>query len=570
MNENTGPKLQLEAKPNLPFQGDTVALTASVTKPDRNSGEYKYTWKLESDTGVPDQAASLFKLEGKEKNYYKQFLDTTELLPDTYTVKVDATPKTGKKLQATLAITVQQAPLAAMAHQFRQDSIGIATRQTSPTDDQGLWVKLRQCLEGRRFEMYDSLVTEIMCGNSYEPPGERLDSCNYRHGVQGYQLLKAATETFLLCHACCGNFDTIGDNFSSREESPRLGHSATQEDMQNYLNQYLSSSASPQTLPYLGQILKNLDLLGLESTNYPCSQSVRGQPCMFELIWSYWQEQGGLVQTINAITLRFQNRRVHPGSVIDPLANLALDPLRPLNNLLWGYVQDSRQRLTVARRAYEYEHEYGLLTEGKAVGKIHPAERRGQFLESFHALLQAAAVWYRDLQNTMVNPDPFPILEKIRTVHLQLAKGANNQFGELSSTARMEMMMAQWLIAQPPMREFLHSRAMVPYAEPWMGQVDAMHKLMSWSDVSVSYFDLLARFGEMILLSIRYGNWTQASNPQQANNWLQYWRPEIQGYIEAYRTVTGVDLSASSGQRTSVNAMQPSKLLQRRSQRNTV
>jgi len=41
----------------------------------------------------------------------------------------------------------------------------------------------------------------------------------------------------------------------------------------------------------------------------------------------------------------------------------------------------------------------------------------------------------------------------------------------------MEMM-----IAQPPMREFLQSRAMVPYSETWMGQVDAMRKLMGWSD----------------------------------------------------------------------------------------
>ena len=33
-------------------------------------------------------------------------------------------------------------------------------------------------------------------------------------------------------------------------------------------------------------------------------------PCLLELIWSYWQEEGMLVQTMNAITRRFQNMRV--------------------------------------------------------------------------------------------------------------------------------------------------------------------------------------------------------------------------------------------------------------------
>ena len=32
-------------------------------------------------------------------------------------------------------------------------------------------------------------------------------------------------------------------------------------------------------------------------------------PCLIELIWSYWQEEGMLVQTLNAISRRFQNLR---------------------------------------------------------------------------------------------------------------------------------------------------------------------------------------------------------------------------------------------------------------------
>ena len=81
-------------------------------------------------------------------------------------------------------------------------------------------------------------------------------------------------------------------------------------------------------------------------------------PCLLELIWSYWHEEGMLVQTMNAIA-GVSRTSAAPGDR-DPLAQLEIDPLRPLNNLLWGYIQDEQNRLTVERRAYEYDHHYGL------------------------------------------------------------------------------------------------------------------------------------------------------------------------------------------------------------------
>jgi hypothetical protein len=60
---------------------------------------------------------------------------------------------------------------------------------------------------------------------------------------------------------------------------------------------------------------------------------------------------------MNAIALRFQNRRL---SDRDPLANPEIDPIRPLNNLMWGYIQDDQHRLTLQRRSFEYDHHYGL------------------------------------------------------------------------------------------------------------------------------------------------------------------------------------------------------------------
>ena len=76
-----------------------------------------------------------------------------------------------------------------------------------------------------------------------------------------------------------------------------------------------------------------------------------------------------------------------------------------------------------------------------------------------------------------------------------------------------------------------------------MAPVDAMKKLQGWTDISVLHFRDLAVFGEQLLLGIRFGAWTAVNEPEQAANWARYWRPEIQGYIHAYRAVTGVDLT---------------------------
>ena len=104
------------------------------------------------------------------------------------------------------------------------------------------------------------------------------------------------------------------------------------------------------------------------------------------------------------------------------------------------------------------------------------------------------------------------------------------------------MLMDQWILSRPEMRQFLPSRHMVPYREPWMGQVDTMKRLQGWTEVPVTHFNKLAIYGEQILLSVRYGNWNYVTNSVQAAHWTRYWRTEIQNYIHSYRAVTGVDL----------------------------
>jgi hypothetical protein len=42
---------------------------------------------------------------------------------------------------------------------------------------------------------------------------------------------------------------------------------------------------------------------------YGLLRSRVAEPCLLELIWSYWKEEGMLVQAMNSITGRFQNIR---------------------------------------------------------------------------------------------------------------------------------------------------------------------------------------------------------------------------------------------------------------------
>jgi hypothetical protein len=286
-------------------------------------------------------------------------------------------------------------------------------------------------------------------------------------------------------------------------------------------------------------------------------------PPMLELIWSYWMEQGMLVQGINAVTLRFQNR-MYPGR--DGLRRFDISPLRPLNNLLWGYVQREPDRLSLARRAYEYDHHYGLRLSGQAVPSMQPADSRTQFLEAFHRLLVEAMQYYQLSMNTTMQADAFPVLDALRELHLTLAEGAHNQFGDLPGTARAEMLVQQWLLSRPEVREFLGGRPGVPYPEAWMPHVETLRQVMGWNDGSIRHYRDLATFGEQLLLSIRLMPWSSQTDANVAAGWLTFWRPEVQGYVHAYRAVTGVDLAMKD--RPAIPGgqwnLQPSDLIQRR------
>ena len=492
---------------------------------------------------------------------------------------------------------------------------GISLKSTTyeRTPDLPLWVSILNSSERMSFDSYSQYMDLIFCGENENNEGlERKD--RFQNGMRrlsnrrflpfsdtdSYRVLKAATEAFVMVNCEVAFSPSSGDNTLFPEnETMRLiqqrGFNVSGLNDQNpafdtIWNNYLKPLGNDQrTLPYLFVVRNKLRDLPLKSmtiediinrvsgsshndnSELDLAQNVcvgliserLTQSCFLELIWSYWHEESMMIQGLNAITRRFQNIRSQ--KQLDPLAGMEIDPLQPLNNLIWGYIQDDQHRLTVARRAYEYDHHYGFSIKGKAIQQFRPANSRTRFIESFHQLLYLCAQFYKQEDNTTIKADAFPIRNALREVHLILAEGAHNQYGDLPSTARIEMLMQQYLLARPEFRQFIPSHNMVANPEPWMDRVASLNKLMGWTDISPIHFHNLGVFGEQLLLSIRFGDW--ADNTVLANQaavWANFWRQAIQEYIHAYHGVTGIDLAAerTNGQR--IDSKPPSYHLARR------
>ena len=462
--------------------------------------------------------------------------------------------------------------------------ISLSRSETESTEDLPLWIAIRNGTEALSFNNYLSFVDMLFCDDQQGGRGgfgpERNAYNKLKHkrflpftDTDAYRVLKAATEAFVMVNCAVlespgfGRHDNNG--YLDRRGLPTFanGGRGFEDAFERYLEP-IGKFDRQRILPYLALVRRKLPDIPVRDFDHDednlCVGFVQDKlanPCMVELIWSYWLEEAMLVQTMNAVTRRFQNL----GSPVtpDPLANLEIDPLRPLNNLIWGYTQDEQHRLTVNRRNNEYDHAYGLRLQGRAVRAVRPADSRSQFLEAFHHLLRLCTVFFKQDDDTTVKADAFPVLNALKEVHLVMSQGAHNQFGDLPSTARIEMLMQQWLLARPEFREFLPTRIMVAYPEPWMDRVDAMKKIQGWTDTSVVHFRNLAIFGEQLLLGIRYGAWSEVYEPTQAFNWARFWRPQIQGYNHAYRAATGVELSGQTSD-VAADATLPSLLLQKR------
>ncbi len=459
--------------------------------------------------------------------------------------------------------------------------------------DLALWMIIQKGTQDLSFQNYSDYMDEIFCGvpqtsltanTAVKDKASKLSKSRALPfmGVDAYQSVKVATEAFVMVNCMADDVFNEEALLSLNKNVPLVNGAADQKKLDEWWGDYKEEvNGAGETIPYLAVIQRKMQDTGFKvnsfedafrqyaengttlsgSTCFGVIQEKLTHPCFLELIWSYWHEESMMVQGLNAMGRRFQNIK-GPGAV-DPLANLEIDPLRPLSNLMWGYIQDEQHRLTVRRRAYEYDHHYGISLQGSAVQNMRFADSRSKFIEAFHMLLHLTNKFYKQADDMTVQPDGFPILNALKETHLVLSEGAHNQYGDLPSVARAEMLMQQWLLARPEFRSFLPTRIMVAYPEPWMDRVSALNNLMGWTKTSVLHFRDLGVFGEQLLLSIRFGNWAGVNDRFSASNWANFWRPQIQAYIHAYRAATGVDLTADvPGAR--IDSMQPSVHLQRR------
>lgn len=484
----------------------------------------------------------------------------------------------------------------ALYHLGAQPGIASRRRTLGRTDLENvaaapLWMAILEHTEAIGFERYQAYMnalfppaapaatTPVASDSAAGPAGlaARFGASLLKRGLDPYQLVKLATEAFLLREG-----GVVAQHPLSGTGSPQLRQLLAEREAEDgtlpaenavvpegvtrgvddgirrreareRLRQFFGGRES-----YLDSIIPTFaaDLDAQWSPFRAWGADLDVSPPLIELLWSYWHEEGMLSQTLNAVALRFQN----VGGPSDRLGELAFDALRPLNSILYSYVGDEPNRLSVLRRAYEYNQQYGLALVGRATRGVRPADARSQFVEAFHNLLRLCGVFLREDDDTTVVADAFPVLNALKEVHLTLAEGAHNQFRDLPWTARVEMMVEQWIMARPEMREFLRGRYMVPYVEGWMGGVDAMKRLQGWTETSVTHFRDLAVYGERILLAIRHFRWMASTDHEEARTFVRFFRPEIQGYVHAYRAVTGVDLSNPDV----VDATLPGLHLQRR------
>ncbi|MCI5158811.1 MAG: hypothetical protein D3906_10310, partial [Candidatus Electrothrix sp. AUS1_2] len=299
-----------------------------------------------------------------------------------------------------------------------------------PTDDQALWATIRNSTNAVRFERYQQFIELVFNGNITPLPQQQqaeyfshpsLSKLNI-YGSYSYAVLKIATQAFLTLQCGLKPLESdLPDKISSflnekyrpanSDEEARRSFEVT--NLGKQLKQYMGGENG--NLPYLNRIASALLTIGpdkkiddyetLPYYNYILQHRFTN-PSLIELIWSYWHEEGMLAQTMNAIALRFQNQRSGPN---DPLAELEIDPLRPLNNMIWGFVQDRYNQLSVSRRAAEYGHQYGLRLLGRAVPELQIADNRSKFIEAFHNLLYRTAVFYREDADTTVVSNAFPL-----------------------------------------------------------------------------------------------------------------------------------------------------------------
>lgn len=454
--------------------------------------------------------------------------------------QIDVLAATATPVSVTGGVTVQN-PVNVTLNRSGSD----------PTLDQGLWAAILNRTEAISFNAYKAFMDQALATDCGSPlfceDGRNQKAINRMRpemdafgSVDIYDHCRTLTDVFLVLQ-CGVRIDPNGRHgvpFDLGEDAYRYGQPVTLQQLQQRLAAYVGKTDG--ILPYLDRVLRaiypDLERDGFDGRLIGASVN---SPCMMELIHSYFIEQSGLVQGVNAVLQRFHNFRGEN----DVLRHLQLDPLRSLGHFLWGWGENQYKCLTVARRSAEYRSEYGLKLCGRATAGLRTAESRSRFLDAFENLLYRFSVFFTEDNDTTRVADGYVLLAAIKELHVTLAYGMGNQMRSLTFKARAEMLLMQYIMASNQMREFLQVRYAVPTLELWEAPTDTMNSIQGWNDVPVGHYRDLARYAEKVVLAARYGDWIGVNDENSAKNLARAMHPEIVTLINAYRAVTGIDVT---------------------------
>lgn len=481
-----------------------------------------------------------------DRNQQVSFPSLSDLLPGSYIVRVIAelrsSPTGEEPVRYTLPQTVIQIP------DPTKNRVELEQTSFAQTASSDLWEAIKQS----RINFHDlrqfvdstlckpvSAASPANCHYDFDP--SRVDMTRVRLpfvNVDEYALVKYAIDAFMRDRL------QLKDNAGNYSLNPMPYY----QSLQSSLFEMLDSGRTTA-----GSCCEAL------------SRMRRNGFFAIELIWSYWTEQAMLVQALGAINLRYQNiRGLHE---VEPMMRFDTSPLLPLSNILWGFIQDEQHRTSLHRRVFEYQHAYNLRLIGKAVPRQVGVDNRSNFLAAFHQLLHQASLFFKEYDDTTRKADAFSLLIALRDVHLLLAEGNHNAYHNMTYTTRHEMLTMQYLLAQPEMQVFLGGRPMLP-VEPHIGVLDTIKTIQGWDPMGTMHYYDLANTGEQLLLSVRYGDWNASMyTTADAGNWAISFRDLISTYINAYRNVTMIDLSADAMRgNLEERATQPALLIRRRIQ----
>jgi hypothetical protein len=262
---------------------------------------------------------------------------------------------------------------------------------------------------------------------------------------------------------------------------------------------------------------------------------------LVEPIWSFWLDAAHLARLTTLLAAR-QIDAPMPGSSSIP--KLDLPP--SLVAFLTTWLNDHQSGARAAARAANYLAHYGLRLPAPSTPDASPRVKSSRFLRAFHAALVEAL--------RLVPPaDASHLLFRLRRLHVHLAQRASlivegvpppdifARLGESLSLGRADLLTAEWLLARPEFTAALRGPVLVPYPQPWMPTLDRLRQLTGAFDSLALFYDDLAATSEALLLSIRFGDWTQSAPPAAAT-WATFWRPDIARYLVAYQEVTGIAL----------------------------